>query len=623
MERWRALKKIIFYYTWALKAAMREKRTWMLMILVSYVVISLSPNVELIVSKAILSRMESQEQYFPYVFILLGILLLVFISSDVGNVIYMLFYEKIRYSISNKLFERVMRRISRLSMDAYEKTENNEFLERLVSASRYDLHNLISSNMSFYATITQTLAYLAMIISASPVLALPMLLVAVIPYCYRMNEAKEKTDLDYELQGAGRRMEYLGKLMTEGKFLKELRLYGSFQKVHQKWQGTYGAAAQKRYGHFTKWNRRKFFYGCFGQILDIGILVLFVVMYYHNKINFSTLFFLWQCQANLNKSVGWFASIVPNSYEAVRRIEECLGFIEGALSEEKAEEETEGRSELSEKSDDSQAQKYGKKAVEENFGIRLSHVCYQYAEGGFSIKDVSLEIKQNQMIALLGENGSGKSTLIKLILGLYPCSSGEIRYIADGREQAAETFFGCAFQDYASYHLSLRENVGLGNLAAMKDDKKMQLHLWESNCQDIVDDVGGDLDATLGRLFDLKGKGLSGGQWQRLANARALYSERLALVFDEPTVRLDPIAELEQMEHIRKKLQGRTVILVSHRIGFARIADTICYMEDGRILESGSHDSLMSQQGRYYRLFRTQAQWYEGRDCGEQGKIPE
>ena len=103
MERWRALKKIIFYYTWALKAAMREKRTWMLMILVSYVVISLSPNVELIVSKAILSRMESQEQYFPYVFILLGILLLVFISSDVGNVIYMLFYEKIRYAISNKL----------------------------------------------------------------------------------------------------------------------------------------------------------------------------------------------------------------------------------------------------------------------------------------------------------------------------------------------------------------------------------------------------------------------------------------------------------------------------------------------------------------------------------------
>ena len=125
------------------------------------------------------------------------------------------------------------------------------------------------------------------------------------------------------------------------------------------------------------------------------------------------------------------------------------------------------------------------------------------------------------------------------------------------------------------------------------------------------------MEQTLGKMFDLEGKELSGGQWQRLANARALYGSRLALVFDEPTARLDPLAELKQMKEIQEKFQGRTVILVSHRIGFARMADVICYMKNGEIVEEGNHESLMNRRENYYELFRTQAQWYDMEDYDE------
>ncbi len=610
--QWKAFKKIISYYTWALKIAVKEKGMWVFLVIFSYIGIRLMPNVELMISKTILSQIEKEQRHGLYLGVLLVGLLLVFILVDVGNVIYMLFYEKIRYVVSNHLFEKVVARLNRQKLSMYEKTEGNEFAERLVSSARYDLHNLISGNLSFYATAMEALVYVVMIAAVAPGMMLPMLLVSLAPYCRRMNEAEEESALSYELQPAERQMEYYNKLMTDGKVIKELRLYHSFPKVCRKWENAYRTAFEKRSAHFSKWNGRKAVYKSVSHVLKLGILTLTILLYYKKQISFSTLFFLWQCQTGLNASVGWIATVMPNSYGSVRRMEECRSFIEEALKEDVQNDQNTANSKVHTGAV-SAAVKQDTYTADDT-EIQLSHVGFQYEEGTFAIKDVSLQLKQNEILALLGENGSGKSTLIKLILGLYQPDSGEIYYMANGKEQSAGDFFGCVFQDYASYHLTLRENAGLGSVADIDASERIKTHLQEVNCQDILDGVNGNLEMTLGKLFDLEGKELSKGQWQRLANARALYGEHFALVFDEPTANLDPMAELAQMRELRKKLEGKTVILVSHRIGFARIADSICYMEDGKIVEKGSHNALMQKKGRYYELFQSQAQWYDWRE---------
>lgn len=605
MTRWKSFKKIVAYYTWALKMAMKERRIWMILVLGFYIIIFLMPNAELLIGKAVLSHMEEGQSATAYLAALLGLLLFTLVLVDVGNVIYMLFYEKIRYVISNQLFEKVLRRMNSQPLNAYESTEDYERMERLVAAARYDLHNLISGNLSFYATIFQTLVYVVMVAATVPVMTAPMLLVALVPYCYRMDEAEEETELEYGLQSENRQAEYLTSLIADGKAQKELRLYGSFSKVYQKWRKVYQNIYKKRYAHFQKWNGRKALYQCIGCVLKIGILMAGIALYYYKQISFSTMFFLYQCQAGLSTSVGWFASIVPNGYGAACRMDECRKFIDDAVNED-------GLGEAQEN-----------KTTEENVGgpghweIRLSHVSFQYPKGGFGIRDISLTIGHCQVIALLGENGSGKTTLTKLIMGLYKPDSGQIQYFANGEECKADQFFSCVFQDYATYHLTLRENVGLGDVERIRNDGEIREHMRNILCGDILDDVGGDLEQTLGKMFDLEGKELSGGQWQRLANARALYGSRLALVFDEPTARLDPLAELKQMKEIQEKFQGRTVILVSHRIGFARMADVICYMKNGEIVETGNHESLMNRRENYYELFRTQAQWYDMEDYDE------
>lgn len=598
MKLLKQIKKIISYYTWAFKIAINEKKSWMISAVVAYSLIFLMPNIELIISKLILERIESQQISISYIAVLLSLAFIVYVSIDIGNVIYMLFYEKIRYVISNKLFEKVMWKANSLSLEVYDTAEGNEFLERLILSSRYDLHNLISSNLTFYSEITQVAVYVIMILMVAPIMAIPMVVVSIVPYCYRMNEAEENSNLEYNIQGLKRKNNYLDSIMTDGKAIKEFRIYNSFNKVKKKWENICQTLFNKRYRHFLKWNRLKVFYNCASQLLNLIILALLIIFKYSGYMDFSTVFFLWNCQMGLNQAVRWFATIVPNSYDAVRKIEECRSFIEQSVCDEI----------------DSNKEDLHNAEGTNQFEIQISHVYYKYEQGDFEIKDVCLQLQQNKVVALLGENGSGKSTLIKLILGLYSPCSGTIRYLIGGKDISPKDFFSCTFQDYSSYHLSLRENVGFGNINYVNDDRRIELHLSEANCQDVFEYADYNLDTILGRLFDLNGKELSGGQWQRLANARAFYSQRCVLIFDEPTARLDPLAELEQIKDIKNIVSGKTIILVSHRIGFARMADTIYYMEKGKILECGSHNELIKKRGPYYNLFESQAQWYDWDD---------
>ena len=166
------------------------------------------------------------------------------------------------------------------------------------------------------------------------------------------------------------------------------------------------------------------------------------------------------------------------------------------------------------------------------------------------------------------------------------------------------------FQDFYLFHSSLRENIGVGAVEHMDNMDMIREALRKGGAEKVAANLPKGLDTLLGKFQDKSGSELSGGEKQRVASARTHMADRDVLIFDEPASMLDPIAEMEQFLGIKNLLKGRTAILISHRVGFARMADKIIMLDGGKIAEMGSHEELMALNGRYAHFFNEQAQWY-------------
>lgn len=247
--------------------------------------------------------------------------------------------------------------------------------------------------------------------------------------------------------------------------------------------------------------------------------------------------------------------------------------------------------------------------------FEAKHVNFSYQDDKEVLHDLSLQIRQGETVALVGENGAGKSTLIKLLLGLYEPSSGELYFRGENyRNIDAEKLLesiGVTFQDFVRFELMVRENVAFGDISHVHDDREIRQALERGGATEVVSRLPQDIDTYIGRWYEKDGVRMSGGEWQRLAVSRSYISNKEILIMDEPAAALDPIAEMEQFYGIKNSLAECTSILISHRIGFARLADKIFVLQEGRLIEEGSHEELMEKQGAYYEMFMNQAGWYD------------
>lgn len=238
------------------------------------------------------------------------------------------------------------------------------------------------------------------------------------------------------------------------------------------------------------------------------------------------------------------------------------------------------------------------------------HFCYPGTKKEI-LKGISFKVRSGEVLSIVGENGAGKSTVIKLLCGLYQPSAGVIRINGvDSRELSGKQrgkIISVVFQDYCCYQLSLRENVALSQIEKVNEDDRIKRILRESQAQGIAP----DLDVPLGKIED-EGIDLSGGQWQRLAIARALFSGSPFVILDEPTAALDPAAESELYRSFSHILRSRGCILISHRLASARMADRILVVAEGVVCESGTHEDLLCQEGLYSRMWQAQSSWYTG-----------
>ena len=249
--------------------------------------------------------------------------------------------------------------------------------------------------------------------------------------------------------------------------------------------------------------------------------------------------------------------------------------------------------------------------------IRFEDVSFTYPKTDKKILDgVSFSVQPGEHAALVGENGSGKSTIVKLLFGLYRPDQGKITFngtdIRSLSPEQRHRVLSAVFQDYARYTLTLRENVAFGDIQKLHDDNALKEALRAGMAEDSVFE---SLDQNLGKLEE-DGVDLSGGQWQRVAMARAMASGSACLVLDEPTAALDPMAESRMYQNFASAMKGRGCVMISHRLASAKMCDKILVLDKGKIAEEGSHHQLMERGGLYAQMFQAQSAWYQNTEEG-------
>ncbi len=247
-------------------------------------------------------------------------------------------------------------------------------------------------------------------------------------------------------------------------------------------------------------------------------------------------------------------------------------------------------------------------------GFVFEGVGFRY-EGSerWALRGLSFELHAGEVLALVGENGAGKTTLVKLLARLYDPDEGRI--LLDGRNlrdydlDDLRANIGVIFQDFVRYHLTAAENIGVGQIDAMDDRARIERAARKGMADEVVAGLPRGYDQVIGRRFK-DGVDLSGGQWQKIAIARAYMRDAQVMILDEPTAALDARSEYEVFERFKELSDNKTAVLISHRFSSVRMADRILVLADGKVEASGTHAELMAQGGRYAELFELQAAGY-------------
>ena len=519
-----------------------------------------------------------------------GIILSVFILSEAANSIFYSCMVRIDFQTGQRLQMALGEKGTRLSLICYENTETNNMLKRAKNCIEQErISDLSLSVFNILAEILKVTGTLLVLAKFHPILAV-VSLVSVLPYfMIRLIRGKEFYELKRYQAAGERRRNYLYHLFGDKRAVKELRIFGIENYIEQKMYETRDKINRE------VWDFKKhdifglLFCELFCQSGYLLSIVITIMLLLHKVLDFGIL-------AAALAAVTSFQTAAKYFLISLGRIPECAAFVKDYYDFMDMEEPVQGT----------------EKFYPDFDRIKLQQVCFSYpSQTDQAVSNLSFEIERNEVVVIVGNNGSGKTTLVKLLTGLYKAQQGQIYYgTQDLASLDPEEFYkhvSLVSQDFIKYELSVRENVGIGDGKNMEDTDKIckllkQVGLKEFTSRDSVNQL-------LGSEFG--GRDLSTGQWQKLAIARGILKESSVIFLDEPTAALDPLMETSILKMFLQIAQGKTAIIVSHRIGICKNVDKIIVMKDGEIAEIGKHQELLDKRGEYYRLYTMQQKWYQ------------
>ncbi len=401
-----------------------------------------------------------------------------------------------------------------------------------------------------------------------------------------------------------RKMEYFSSQFVDKDKAKEVRIMGlsdTFTRHYSEAFGTYYGGVKRLVFSETRWQLLTVFL----SLLANAFLLFFVVyrvLYSGGQIGDYSLY--TGALTSIGAYVGTMISSLATIYEGTLFIDNMIVFMNekiGILPT---------------------ASPALIPSVEGEHTVEFRSVSFRYpGSEHYVLREISFTLKTSETVVLVGLNGAGKTTLIKLLTRLYDPTEGQI--LLDGRPlseydvPSLYRLFGVIFQDFGRYAVTAGENIAYGDINAPRDPKKLEEAACRGGADAFIRALPDGYETPLQRYFEENGIELSGGQWQKLSIARAFYKHSAILILDEPTASLDPLAEDAVFEQFAKSGRDKITLLVSHRLSGATVADRIIVLEEGRLIEYGSHKELIEKKGRYYTLFTTQARHYQEKKNGK------
>ena len=502
-------------------------------------------------------------------------------------------------AVSMRIQLMVMEKAASLDLSFYEDPASYDLLRRAQTDSINRPVMMISTAFGLVQTLLTFVTMIALLVAVSPLLAL-LALVSPIPAFI--------ADTRYGWRGYNiarwgsrllRRMNYLVTLVTTDSYAKEVKLFGlggyfidRYRLIAKAYYGSQGSQVTRRYMTGFAWGNLStiatsltYLYVALQAIagrLTLGDLTLYTVA-------------AQSVQSSIQGVLGGFSGMYEHNLYLNNLFELMATRTSMPVSP---------------------APVAVPQAMKGE--IRFENVSFAYPGAETkALTDLSFTIKPGETLAIVGRNGAGKTTLFKLICRLYDPVEGRILVdgidVRDYDPVELRAQIGGMFQDYVAYQATAAENIGLGNLPDIADREEVMAAAHQAGADQLISKLPQGYDTALGKWFDA-GVNLSGGEWQKVALARAFMRDARILLLDEPTSALDAQAEYDLFERLRSLTRGRTAVYISHRFSTVRRADRIVFLEHGRLVEEGTHEELMRLDGRYARLFRMQASAYTGED---------
>jgi ABC-type bacteriocin/lantibiotic exporters, contain an N-terminal double-glycine peptidase domain len=481
-----------------------------------------------------------------------------------------------------------------------------EFMEKysFVNENTDKISTYIGKLLNFiFSNIGTIIGAMILFVIYEPLLIIYSGIVVIISAIITSYVSKKEFELNKRQISEQRFHDYYKKLLTDKEYAKELRLYNFKDSIYNKWIKCYDKLRRENLGLTLK----KVYLNNISAIvrLTLRILAILILLFsaYKKKYDVGTFILLFGLIDTTNIQIENLVSLfISGVFKDTKYLCDYYDFVMPISSFEIKNFKQQ-------------------KAIDNSliYGLfeklELRNVSFIYPNSNKkAVDNVSFVIKKGEIVSILGYNGSGKTTLSKLLNGSFSPCEGEVffngKIVNSSNKMEIFKYFGLAPQDYSRFSLPIKELVGLGKIEKMNNSKELKNAYNKAEINEFIAKYSKGDDTILGKEYDEDGMDLSGGEWQSLIIASAYMGHPDILLMDEPTASIDPLKEMEMIKKFRKNLKGETAILISHRIGFARLADRIFMMENGRIIEQGTHEELIKLGGYYSKLFNEQKKLY-------------